>query len=156
MNACIKPGDWAQLPKQVADLAGKTLRETGKAALHKVKSEGQAIAQSVTSGLGDMVGNITDMGGEVTAGLKSAGAIEGSPLVDGTSDAGVENTALQGGSSETSSSLTEFDSLRGRSPGDLGGSWRYDADNGRFAERVSGVTAWPGVECAADTGCDCR
>ena len=60
-----------------------------------------------------MVGNITDMGGEVTAGLKSAGAIEGSPLVDGTSDAGVENTALQGGSSETSSSLTEFDSLQG-------------------------------------------
>ena len=89
------------------------MRETGKAALHKVKSEGQVIAQSVTSGLGDMVGNITDMGGEVTAGLKSAGAIEGSPLVDGTSDAGVENTALQGGSSETSSSLTEFDSLQG-------------------------------------------
>ena len=113
MNACIKPGDWAQLPKQIADLAGKTLRETGKAALHKVKSEGQAIAQSVTSGLGDMVGNITDMGGEITAGLKSAGAIEDSPLVDGTSDVGAENTALQGGSSETSSSLTGFNSLQG-------------------------------------------
>ena len=97
----------------MADLAAKTLRETGKAALHKVKSEGQAIAQSVTSGLEDMVGNITDLGGEVTAGLKAAGDIEGSPLVDGTSDAGVENTALQGGSSETSDTLTGFNSVQG-------------------------------------------
>ena len=75
-------------PSKLLTLLGRPCGKTGKAALHKVKSEGQVIAQSVTSGLGDMVGNITDMGGEVTAGLKSAGAIEGSPLVDGTSDAG--------------------------------------------------------------------
>lgn len=93
-NSCIKPGNWSQVPKQVAELGAKTLKEAGKAALDKVRAEGQAVANSVTTGLEDMVGGLSNMA--------SVGGL-----------AGAENTALEGGVAETSSTLDSFSSLSG-------------------------------------------
>ena len=97
----------------MADLAAKTMREVGKASLHAAEQAGHEVLDTVTDSVEGIVGSITDGAGNLLPGNMSAGGIEGSSLVDADSQAGQENTALQGGTSETWSTLTADSPLRG-------------------------------------------
>lgn len=106
-NSCIAPGNWAQVPAAVAELAGKTLREAGKAAVQKAKDAAGETLQDirgVTDGMTEMFGDLNIVGDRLVP--------SGTNVLPGN-DAGDENLALRSDDGKTSSSLTEFTSMSG-------------------------------------------
>lgn len=139
-NSCLSPNNLAALPRQVADLAYKTMREAGKAAIDKAKSEAQAIGVTAASlpgfaekgveGLETMVGDMNATGGLPTS---TAGMPDGERLSDDAVRrdvisrqglAGMEGGWMNTDDAETSSTLVQVTTLTGgnREIGEVSGS----------------------------------
>ena len=125
-NSCIKPTNLAALPREVADLAYKTMREAGKAVIDKVKSEAQAIGVSAASlgdtakdGLETMVGDLNATGGLPTStpgtpdGVRLSDAAARQDVVSNQGLAGMEGGWLNTDDAQTSSTLTGVTTLSG-------------------------------------------